>query len=109
MAGNEQGLVGDAGDQHLGLIAACWERQMRSLSVYRPVFEQAYEQLLRIIVADEDLGRRHSRTADRVQIQHRPEFSLLQGDRGANLTDLFMRGGDTPALGRCWINVLIQE
>lgn len=41
VAGDQQGRVGGAGDQHLGLIAACWERQMRSQGVYRPVFEQA--------------------------------------------------------------------
>lgn len=75
-----------------------------SLDAYRPVFEQAYAQLLRRVVAGEDLGAEVLKgLPTRVQIQHSPEFYQETGKRGVqSLRALFKRGGkEAPARGRC--------
>jgi len=66
------------------------------------VFEQAYAQLLRRVVAEEDLeAELLKRLPTREQIKHSPEFYQEMGQRGvASLKALFRRGKgerDTPA------------
>lgn len=92
---NQQELAGYAGDPASG----SWERQTLSLDAYRPVFEQVYAQLLRRVVAGEDLGVEILKgLPTKEQIQHSPEFYQETGRRGvASLTALFRRGKDTPA------------
>lgn len=79
----------------LAAKATSWERQTLSLDAYRPVFEQAYAQLLRRVVAGEDLGAEVLKgLPSRDQIQHSPEFYQQSGQRGvASLRTLFKRGG----------------
>lgn len=84
----------------LAAKATSWERQTLSLDAYQPVFEQAYSQLLRRVVAGEDLGAEVLKgLPTREQIQHSPEFYQETGQRGvASLKALFKRGrGETPA------------
>lgn len=79
----------------LAAKATSWERQTLSLDAYRPVFEQAYAQLLRRVVAGEDLGAEVRKgLPTREQIQHSPEFYQQTGQRGVeSLKALFKRGG----------------
>ncbi|MBS4689873.1 replication protein P [Aeromonas veronii] len=79
----------------LAAKATSWERQTLSLDDYRPVFEQAYAQLLRRVVAGEDLGAEVRKgLPTREQIQHSPEYYQQTGQRGVeSLKALFKRGG----------------
>lgn len=79
----------------LAAKATSWERQTLSLDAYRPVFEQAYAQLLRRVVAGEDLGAEVRKgLPTREQIQHSPEYYQQAGQRGVeSLKALFKRGG----------------
>lgn len=79
----------------LAAKATSWERQTLTLDAYRPVFEQAYTQLLRRVVAGEDLGAEVLKgLPTRGQIQHSPEFYQQTGQRGVeSLKALFKRGG----------------
>lgn len=79
----------------LAAKATSWERQTLSLDDYRPVFEQAYAQLLRRVVAGEDLGTEVRKgLPTREQIQHSPEYYQQAGQRGVeSLKALFKRGG----------------
>ncbi|MNV65679.1 hypothetical protein D3C71_1583910 [compost metagenome] len=79
----------------LAAKATSWERQTLGLDAYRPVFEQAYAQLLRRVVAGEDLGAQVRKgLPTREQIQHSPEFYQQTGQRGVeSLKALFKRGG----------------
>ena len=79
----------------LAAKATSWERQTLSLDAYRPVFEQAYAQLLRRVVAGEDLGAQVRKgLPTREQSQHSPEFYQQTGQRGVeSLKALFKRGG----------------
>lgn len=83
----------------LAAKATSWERQTLSLDAYRPVFEQAYAQLLRRVVAGEDLGAEvHKGLPTRDQVQHSPEYYQKTGLHGVeSLKALFRRGRDTPA------------
>lgn len=84
----------------LAAKATSWERQTLSLEAYRPVFEQAYAQLLRRVVAGEDLGAEVLKgLPTREQIQHSPEFYQQAGQRGvASLKALFKRpANSTPS------------
>ena len=79
----------------LAAKATSWERQTLGLDAYRLVFEQAYTQLLRRVVAGEDLGAEVLKgLPTRGQIQHSPEFYQQTGQRGVeSLKALFKRGG----------------
>jgi len=79
----------------LAAKATSWERQTLSLDAYRPVFEQAYAQLLRRVVAGEDLGAEVRKgLPTREQVQHSPEYYQQAGQRGVeSLKALFKRGG----------------
>jgi len=79
----------------LAAKATSWERQTLSLDDYRPVFEQAYAQLLRRVVAGEDLGTEVRKgLPTREQVQHSPEYYQQAGQRGVeSLKALFKRGG----------------
>lgn len=79
----------------LAARATSWERQTLSLEAYRPVFEQAYAQLLCRVVAGEDLGDEVLKgLPTREQIRHSPEFYQETGKRGVeSLKALFKRGG----------------
>ncbi|WP_429139003.1 replication protein P [Aeromonas veronii] len=79
----------------LAAKATSWERQTLSLDEYRPVFEQAYAQLLRRVVAGEDLGAEVRKgLPTREQVQHSPEYYQQAGQRGVeSLKALFKRGG----------------
>lgn len=79
----------------LAAKATSWERQTLSLDAYRPVFEQAYAQLLRRVVAGEDLGTEVRKgLPTREQVQHSPEYYQQAGQRGVeSLKALFKRGG----------------
>ncbi|MGL6576537.1 replication protein P [Aeromonas hydrophila] len=83
----------------LAAKATSWERKTLSLVAYRPVFEQAYAQLIRRVVAGEDLGAEILKgLPTKEQIQQSPEFYRETGQRGvASLKALFKRGRDTPA------------
>ncbi|MGU5759652.1 replication protein P [Aeromonas hydrophila] len=78
----------------LAAKATSWERQTLSLDAYRPVFEQAYAQLLRRVVAGEDLGAEVLKgLPTRDQVQHSPEYYQKTGLRGVeSLKALFKRG-----------------
>ncbi|WP_323970755.1 replication protein P [Aeromonas hydrophila] len=77
----------------LAAKATSWERQTLSLDAYRPVFEQAYAQLLRRVVAGENLGAEVLKgLPTRVHIQHSPEYYQKTGLRGVeSLKALFKR------------------
>ena len=79
----------------LAAKATSWERQTLSLDAYRPVFEQAYTQLLRRVMTGEDLGAEVLKgLPTREQIQHSPEFYQQAGQLGVeSLKALFKRGG----------------
>lgn len=78
----------------LAASATSWERKTLSAEAYRPVFEQAYVQLVRRMMAGEDLGAEVLKgLPTRAQIQHSPEFYQQSGQRGvASLKALFRRG-----------------
>ncbi|MGN5187217.1 replication protein P [Aeromonas veronii] len=80
----------------LAAKATSWERQTLSADAYRAVFDQAYAQLVRRMMAGEDLNAEVMKgLPTRAQIQHSPEFYQQTGKRAvANLKKLFKRGGD---------------
>jgi len=86
---NQQELAGYAGDPASG----SWERQTLSLDAYRPVFEQVYAQLLRRVVAGEDLGVEILKgLPTKEQIQHSAEYYQKTGLRCVeSLKALFKR------------------
>ncbi|AMQ43074.1 hypothetical protein AMS64_12225 [Aeromonas veronii] len=79
----------------LAAKATSWERKTLSADAYRAVFEQAYAQLVRRMMAGEDLNAEVMKgLPTREQIQHSPEFYQQAGQRGvAQLKALFKRGG----------------
>ncbi|MCR3931246.1 replication protein P [Aeromonas caviae] len=80
----------------LAAKATSWERQTLSADAYRAVFDQAYAQLVRRMMAGEDLNAEVMKgLPTRAQIQHSPEFYQQAGQRAvANLKKLFKRGGE---------------
>ena len=69
---------------HPAVELASWERHTLRLGAYRPIFEQAYAQLLRQVVAGEDLGAEVLKgLPTREQSQHSPEYYQKTGQRGA--------------------------
>ncbi|KHE13046.1 hypothetical protein OI71_21790 [Aeromonas hydrophila] len=82
----------------LAAKATSWELQTLSLDAYRPVFEQAYVQLLRRAVAGEDLGAEVRKgLPTREQIQHSPEYYQKTGLRGVESLKALFRRGRAPA------------
>ena len=83
----------------LAAKATSWERQTLSADAYRAVFDQAYAQLVRRMMAGEDLNAEVMKgLPTRAQIQHSPEFYQQTGQRAvANLKKLFKRGGCSDA------------
>ncbi|MGL5597936.1 MAG: replication protein P [Aeromonas sp.] len=87
----------------LAAKATSWELQTLSAEAYRSVFDQAYVQLVRRMMAGEDLNAEVSKGLPaRSQIQHSPEFYQQAGLRAiGELKKLFgrgdHRGGDSDA------------
>lgn len=83
----------------LAAKATSWERQTLSADAYRAVFDQAYAQLVRRMMAGEDLNAEVMKgLPTRAQIQHSPEFYQQAGQRAvATLRALFRKGGQCDA------------
>lgn len=77
----------------LAARATSWECRTLTLEQYRPVFEQAYMQLVRRVMAGEDLHAEVLKgLPTKANIQHSPEFYQDTGQRGvAGLRALFRR------------------
>lgn len=77
----------------LAARATKWERQTLTAEEYRPVFEHAYEQLVRRIVAGDDLSCEVVKALPtREQIKHSPEYYQETGRLGvAMLRGVFRR------------------
>lgn len=75
--------------------ATRFERQTLTADEYRKVFAQAYDQVVRRVMAGEDIEAEVLKgLPTREQIQHNPEFYQQAGQRGvARLKALFKRGG----------------
>ena len=75
--------------------ATRFERQTLTADEYRKVFAQAYDQVVRRVMAGEDIEAEVLKgLPTREQIQHNPEFYQQAGQRGvATLKALFKRGG----------------
>ncbi|HHQ4501825.1 TPA: replication protein P [Aeromonas veronii] len=75
--------------------ATRFERQTLTADEYRKVFAQAYDQVVRRVMAGEDIEAEVLKgLPTREQIQHNPEFYQQAGLRGvARLKALFKRGG----------------
>jgi hypothetical protein len=75
--------------------ATRFERQTLTADEYRKVFAQAYDQVVRRVMAGEDIEAEVLKgLPTREQIQHNPEFYQQAGQRGvASLKALFKRGG----------------
>ncbi|UJQ36167.1 hypothetical protein L1871_17790 [Aeromonas caviae] len=75
--------------------ATRFERQTLTADEYRKVFAQAYDQVVRRVMAGEDIETEVLKgLPTREQIQHSPEFYQQAGQRGvAQLKALFKRGG----------------
>lgn len=75
--------------------ATRFERQTLTADEYRKVFAQAYDQVVRRVMADEDIEAEVLKgLPTREQIRHNPEFYQQAGQRGvARLKALFKRGG----------------
>lgn len=75
--------------------ATRFERQTLSADEYRKVFAQAYDQVVRRVMAGEDIEAEVLKgLPTREQIQHSPEFYQQAGQRAvASLKSLFKRGG----------------
>jgi hypothetical protein len=70
----------------LAARATKWERQTLTAEEYRPVFEQAYEQLLHRVMAGEDLSLEIRKALPtREQIKHSPEYYQETGMRGIEM------------------------
>ncbi|MGY3853985.1 replication protein P [Aeromonas aquatilis] len=79
----------------LAARATRFERQTLTADEYRKVFAQAYDQVVRRVMAGEDIEAEVLKgLPTREQIQHNPEFYQQAGQRGvARLKALFKRGG----------------
>ncbi|WP_176733578.1 replication protein P [Aeromonas hydrophila] len=75
--------------------ATRFERQTLTADEYRKVFAQAYDQVVRRVMAGEDIDAEVLKgLPTREHIQHSPEFYQQAGQRGvASLKALFKRGG----------------
>ncbi|MCX4045677.1 replication protein P [Aeromonas veronii] len=75
--------------------ATRFERQTLTADEYRKVFAQAYDQVVRRVMAGEDIEAEVLKgLPTREQIRHNPEFYQQAGQRGvARLKALFKRGG----------------
>lgn len=75
--------------------ATRFERQTLTADEYRKVLAQAYDQVVRRVMAGEDIEAEVLKgLPTREQIQHNPEFYQQAGQRGvARLKALFKRGG----------------
>ncbi|WED79827.1 replication protein P [Aeromonas media] len=75
--------------------ATRFERQTLTADEYRKVFAQAYDQVVRRVMAGEDIEAEVLKgLPTREQIRHNPEFYQQAGLRGvASLKALFKRGG----------------
>jgi hypothetical protein len=75
--------------------ATRFERQTLAADEYRKVFAQAYDQVVRRVMAGEDIEAEVLKgLPTREQIRHNPEFYQQAGQRGvASLKALFKRGG----------------
>ena len=75
--------------------ATRFERQTLTADEYRKVFAQAYDQVVRRVMAGEDIEAEVLKgLPTREQIRHSPEFYQQAGQRGvASLKALFKRGG----------------
>ncbi|MCF5889782.1 hypothetical protein K3H46_01910 [Aeromonas veronii] len=75
--------------------ATRFERQTLTADEYRKVFAQAYDQVVRRVMAGEDIEAEVLKgLPTREQIRHNPEFYQQAGQRGvASLKELFKRGG----------------
>lgn len=75
--------------------ATRFERQTLTADEYRKVFAQAYDQVVRRVMAGEDVEAEVLKgLPTREQIRHSPEFYQQAGQRGvAQLKALFKRGG----------------
>lgn len=75
--------------------ATRFERQTLTADEYRKVFAQAYDQVVRRVMAGEDIEAEVLKgLPTREQIRHNPEFYQQAGQRGvAQLKALFKRGG----------------
>ena len=75
--------------------ATRFERQTLTADEYRKVFAQAYDQVVRRVMAGEDIEVEVLKgLPTREQIRHNPEFYQQAGQRGvARLKALFKRGG----------------
>lgn len=82
----------------LAARATRFERQTLTASEYRPVFEQAYSQLVRRVMAGEDLEAEIRRALPtREQIQHSPEYYREQGLTNISKLKQLLRGRPRPA------------
>ncbi|MGY3993064.1 replication protein P [Aeromonas veronii] len=79
----------------LAARATRFERQTLTADEYRKVFAQAYDQVVRRVMAGEDIEAEVLKgLPTREQIRHNPEFYQQAGQRGvARLKALFKRGG----------------
>ncbi|MGL4756138.1 MAG: replication protein P [Aeromonadaceae bacterium] len=79
----------------LAARATRFERQTLTADEYRKVFAQAYDQVVRRVMAGEDIEAEVLKgLPTREQIQHNPEFYQQAGQRGvARLKALFKCGG----------------
>ncbi|MFR9719901.1 replication protein P [Aeromonas diversa] len=77
----------------LAARATSWECRTLTMDQYRPVFEQAYLQLVRRVMAGEDLHAEVLKgLPPKPSIQHSPEYYQDTGQRGvASLRALFRR------------------
>ncbi len=77
----------------LAAKATKWERQTLTAEEYKPVFERAYEQLVRRVMAGEDLNAEVVKALPtKDQIKHSPEFYQETGKRGLAQLRAVMRG-----------------
>lgn len=77
----------------LAAKATKWERQTLTADEYKPVFERAYEQLVRRVMAGEDLNAEIVKALPtKEQIKHNPEFYQEAGKRGLAQLRAVMRG-----------------
>ena len=79
----------------LAARATRFERQTLTADEYRKVFTHAYEQVMRRVIAGEDLeGEVLKGLPTKSQIQHNPDYYHEAGQRGvSSLKALFKRGG----------------
>lgn len=77
----------------LAARATRFERQTLTADEYRPVFAQAYEQLVRRLMAGEDLDAElHKALPSREQVTHSPEYYHQTGRQGVAKLKALLRG-----------------